>query len=1632
MASTIRAPKQWRLAKVETVNSFESWRQNIIYTLSLDPCFASFMIGGTTWLKQEDTHPLRGFVDDPDTVAAANRRTAAQKVMHLEMMLGQIANYADVIHRNNFVVKATCLNQIWQTLRMHYGFQSTGGHFLDFSEITRQSEERPEDLYQRLMSFVEDNLLKHNGNITHHGELPDHDEQLAPSLENIVVLTWLKLIHQDLPKLVKQRYGTELRSRTLASIKPEISQALDSLLEEVQCTQDAKISRAAGIHSFSQRKPKPASYSKSSSYKNKECPLCKQAKRSDYYHFMSTCKFLPDREKKYMTRARLICHIDEEVSSDEEEGEVELPTTSPTTNRRVQVKQSPFINMFYKHHNLKITVDSGAETNMIRESCAVCIGAKVTKSSQVANQADGFSPLQIIGETRITVTRDHHELVLEALVVKSLDVDILAGVPFMYTNDVFPRPAKHQVSIGDHIYTYGSQHTTSTSHTVRRTQSHIVRASRNSTTIWPGEFVEVSVPDDFCSDAAIAVEPRLHAPKARLWPEPDVMDTVGGKIRLPNNTTEPITLSRHEQFCQIHHVISPMEVPSDEIIAGTCKISPCSTVYSNLISVNPDKVLPPEIEAQFRDVNTQFDDVFNPAYSGYNGASGPFKAVVNMGPVLPPQRKGRVPQYSRDKLSALQDKFDELEEAGVFKRPEDIQVVAEYINPSFLIKKPSGDFRLVTAFADVGRYCKPQPALMPDVDSTLRAIACWKYVIVADLTSSFFQIPLSKESIKYCGVATPFKGVRVYTRCAMGMPGSETALEELMCRILGDLVKEGSVAKLADDLYCGGNTPSELLANWKKVLVAMQSNNMKLSAKKTIIAPKTTTILGWEWSLGSIHASPHRVATLSNCPIPSTVNGMRSYIGAYKVLSRVLPSCAKYLDPLDQVVAGRESKEKIVWNESLKSAFELSQGALLSNKAIVLPRPSDQLWIVTDGAVKSYGLGATLYVMRKDKLLLSGFYSAKLRKRQVTWIPCEIEALSISAAIKHFSPYIIQSRHQACVLTDSKPCVQSCEKLCRGEFSSSARISTFLSAVSRYQVSIRHLAGSANLPSDFASRNAPVCETPNCQICSFIATTEDSVVLNVSVKDIITGTAKLPFTSRVTWLTTQSECYDMRRVNAHLRQGTRPSKKANNIRDIKRYLNVATIAKDGLLVVKKIDPLAPTRECIIVPRQVIPGLITAIHLRLDHPSAHQLKMVCHRYLYALDMDKNIDEITKLCHQCASLKHSPPPVAEQSTSDPPESVGITFSADVLKRERQLICVLRENVTSFTSACIIENEQATSLRDALVRLCAESRPLDGPLTVIRVDPAPGFVSLVKDELLHSQRISLEVGRPKNVNKNPIAERAIQEVEQEMLRQDATGGPVSPMTLTIIIARLNSRIRSEGLSSREMWYQRDQFTNMQIPVSDRQMILNQHHRRLTNHPYSERSKGHPGTTLSASTTASVGDLVYIHAERNKTHARPRYLVVSADKEWCQLRKFTGTQLRNTSYKVKIAECFKVPTDSNIGTSLNPLMARHGDEYYDNECEGPIPMPQNPPTLPVIPPSLSQVPETTVPEPTIETSNDMDLFVCAPVSHETHNKDYLSLEPPIIQEDPFEDNPPSPDKPCRPKRKHQLPKRFMDFVME
>ena len=377
--------------------------------------------------------------------------------------------------------------------------------------------------------------MKSDGGIPHHGEIPDIDEDLLPTLENFIVLTGLRLIHPELPTLVKQRYGTELRSQTLSSIKPEISQSLGSLLEEIRASAESKVLRSVIRKSNYTFK----SDSKPSAKNDRSCVLCKQA-GCPYNHFLSKCKYLPEADKQYLRTGKIRQNVEvADEDTDSEETILSKPSaasldSAPTYNLRVSTshhvisKQSPQIKVFYRHHPLQLILDTGAEISMIKTSVAQSIGATINKSSQKALQADGVTPLSIAGETRLLVSRDNVDLKLEALVVSDLDIDILTGIPFMTTNDISVRSSKQQILIGDsQVFYYGSSLPESPFNRIRRTQAVVLRSP--TTSVWPGDFYELSVPQEIAQgNCTLSIETRPDASKhPKLWSQPQLVECIG-------------------------------------------------------------------------------------------------------------------------------------------------------------------------------------------------------------------------------------------------------------------------------------------------------------------------------------------------------------------------------------------------------------------------------------------------------------------------------------------------------------------------------------------------------------------------------------------------------------------------------------------------------------------------------------------------------------------------------------------------------------------------------------------------------------------------------------------------------------------------------------------------------------------------------------------------------------------------------------------------------------------------------------------------------------------------------------------------------------------------------------------------
>ena len=466
---------------------------------------------------------------------------------------------------------------------------------------------------------------------------------------------------------------------------------------------------------------------------------------------------------------------------------------------------------------------------------------------------------------------------------------------------------------------------------------------------------------------------------------------------------------------------------------------------------------------------------------------------------------------------------------------------------------------------------------------------------------------------------------------------------------------------------------------------------------------------------------------------------------------------------------------------------------------------------------------------------------------------------------------------------------------------------TFLSVISRFNVHLAHLKGTENVYSDFVSRNPIECSDTKCQVCSFIDDSSNSVIRSCSVKEVLESSVPVPFSSRSGWHELQLSDDSLRRACAHLKQGTKPSKKSTNIRDVKRYLQNTRVARDGLLVVEQRANLGSKVEKIVVPGSYLNGLLECLHLKLNHPSKSQLRQIFTRAYFALNLEDALESVSKQCHTCLSLSDMPNRFLKQSSTTKPTSIGSNFSADIIKRSGQMILMVREYVSSYSLAKLIQNEKATTLRSTLIILLNELTPKSGPLVNVKVDPASACRSLVNDAELKSSGLTLELGHPKFVNKNPVAERAIREMHSELNRELGDATFITEKILSRAVATLNSRIRGQGLSAWEVWTSRDQFSNMSIPVNDMLLIQSQEERKQKSHLPSAVYKAR-GKKDSYFTPIRKGSIVYINSDRDKTRRRDRYIVTEVGKESCQVQKFTGTQLRARVYTVHRADILTV----------------------------------------------------------------------------------------------------------------------------
>ena len=523
--SSIRSRRLECLTENETISSFNSWKQNLTFQLTTAAEFVPFLARGFTWRpsKVQD----RGLTDDGEDVPIARRKLALQKAALLDQMIRFISSYCPVHIQSEIERKCTSLDWIWQRIRRHYCFAQSEVNFLKLSSIKMEANERHETFFQRIMAHLYDNLLMANSEIRFEGEIITENEEMSPTVERLAVFLWLHFIDERLPAYISRVYAKDLQTNSIKDIQPQISMNITSILEDLNAQEDIKINYSAGrFNKFNKSNRKSGrSSTKFNNRQQKVCAYCKAINRTPSVgHDVKSCWIIPKEDKHNLIKAFSVVSMDSDCSDSDSEDTPALredghravkfvgDSSSNIDNcaeiQRVECIASPHFFAYIGKHSCKVTVDTGAMSNLISLNLAKSCGLKIEASQQRARQLDG-TPLKVCGEVKTCLYYGNAVLHLNALVIEVMDSDILAGIPFCKSNALEINFIKDELYFQGKTVKYGSNQGSSSS-SIRYAHSQLIR-NHTSTVLYPGDFVDLNC-SSFIASGEVALEPRMDSP----------------------------------------------------------------------------------------------------------------------------------------------------------------------------------------------------------------------------------------------------------------------------------------------------------------------------------------------------------------------------------------------------------------------------------------------------------------------------------------------------------------------------------------------------------------------------------------------------------------------------------------------------------------------------------------------------------------------------------------------------------------------------------------------------------------------------------------------------------------------------------------------------------------------------------------------------------------------------------------------------------------------------------------------------------------------------------------------------------------------------------------------------------------
>ncbi|KAJ0494070.1 putative nucleotidyltransferase, Ribonuclease H [Helianthus annuus] len=292
---------------------------------------------------------------------------------------------------------------------------------------------------------------------------------------------------------------------------------------------------------------------------------------------------------------------------------------------------------------------------------------------------------------------------------------------------------------------------------------------------------------------------------------------------------------------------------------------------------------------------------------------------------------------------------------------------------------------------------------LPFIDQIVEKLSGQKFYCFLDGYSGYNQIAIHPEDQSKTTFTCPY-GTFAFRRMPFGLCNAPATFQRCMMSIFSDMVGK-SLEIFMDDFSIFGLSFETCLDQLDKVLKRRVETSLVLSWEKSHFMVQEGIVLGHVVSSRGIEVDHAKVQVISTLPYPTTVKGVRSFLGHAGFYRRFIKGFSDITKPLCNLLL---KDQPFDFNENCQNAFNNLKAKLVEAPILQSPNWSLPFEIMCDAS--DYAVGGMLG-QRVDKKPVAIYYASKtLSDAQLNYTTTEKELLAVVYALDKFRSYIWGSK----------------------------------------------------------------------------------------------------------------------------------------------------------------------------------------------------------------------------------------------------------------------------------------------------------------------------------------------------------------------------------------------------------------------------------------------------------------------------------------------------------------------------------------------------------------------------------------------------------------------------------------------